>query len=115
MTLANGMSRDCHDRGSDPSHSEQDMIIWKGWGILTLVIAVVATAMGALISPGGAGLGLLVGAGVNWFVGQNLNRPLREAGLGSGQRHTLFWIPMEWWSIAMAALAIAGIAVLLAQ
>ena len=91
------------------------MIIWKGWGILTLVIAVIPISVGHLIGPAGAGIGLLVAAGVNWFVGQSFNRPLREAGLGAGQRHTLFWIPMEWWSIAMAALAIAGMAGLLGR
>lgn len=86
------------------------MIVWKGWGILTPLIVVSAVVTGTLTGgPYGAIGGSLVAAIVNWVVGQNFNRPLREAGVGPGRRHTFFWVPMELWSIAFLAYALLGL------
>lgn len=94
------------------------MLVWKGWGILTPIILVVGSLLGGSLRSSslgviGAAFGLLLAPLVNWFVGQHFNRPLREAGLGSGRRHTFFWIPMELWSfIYLAGVTIAiGMAV----
>jgi len=87
------------------------MLIWKGWGILTPIIVVVAVLIGYVAGGYGAIVGCIVAAIVNWFVGQAFNRPLREAGLGGGRRHTFFWIPMELWSIAVLAYALFALVV----
>ena len=85
------------------------MLVWRGWGLLTLVIAAVAAGFGSAVMTSsklqayGAAGGLFLGAVVNWFLGQSLNRPLREADFDHGRRHSLFWIPTAWWSLAMVA------------
>ena len=103
------------------------MIVWSGWGVLVIVIAVVVGGgLSALLGVGfrAAGLpqliaaapflGLAVAAAVNWVVGRRLNtRPGREMiDTATGRtvilrrRHSLFWIPMEWWSVALGLLAV---------
>ncbi len=102
------------------------MVIWSGWGILTVLIAAL---VGGTFSVGGTALletaglhrwsGLAVGLGllaaaVNWWVGRRLNgRPGRRlTNQATGQtvvlrwHHSLFFIPMQWWSVP---LAIAGV------
>lgn len=79
------------------------MIVWQGWGVLTLVIAGGTLALtGALFNSViptayGLPLGLVVAAVANWFIGRWLNR--------GKARHKLFWIAMEWWSIALLVFA----------
>jgi hypothetical protein len=95
---------------------ENDMIIWRGWGILALVIPL---ALGFLAEEAckallggeapnryfqlGAGAGLLV----VWFLGRWLNgRPQKilidpesgERGVLKGG-NSLFWIPMQYWAL----------------
>jgi hypothetical protein len=90
------------------------MIIWKGWGFLSVVIAAAFFFafgyLGHLIigeSPHrngvqyGAAVGLVIAAVVNWFVGRSLNRGNRTAGANVFSRHSLFFVSMEYWSIAM--------------
>ena len=92
------------------------MIIWKGWGILALVFAFAGGVLGMVLSEqvmrnkGPTALywvaaGLVVAAIANWVAGRALNRSRREAGAALTNRHSLFWIAMEWWSVAMLALA----------
>jgi hypothetical protein len=52
-------------------------------------------------------LAMVIAAALNWWVGQKLNRPLREAY--ADHLHSLFWIPMEWWSVAMIAGAVLAL------
>ena len=47
---------------------------------------------------------LLLAAVANWLIGHTLNRPLRDARWRD--RHSLFWIPMEWWSLVFIGIAI---------
>jgi hypothetical protein len=93
------------------------MIIWSGSGILVLLIAFLGAVLGVAIEPAvglpknvGLGLGLILAAIANWFVGQSLNSPSKARTLvdpKTGQkvifrpRNSLFWIPMQWWSVAM--------------
>jgi hypothetical protein len=83
------------------------MIIWRGWGILTPLIALacvagpVALAGSSSLAPIAFGASLVLAAVLNWLLGQKLNRPLREADFDHGRRHSFFFIPMEWWSVAM--------------
>lgn len=105
------------------------MIIWSGWGVLTALFAVGAVAGGVLLEavlrpiglPAQSGLiiGWLIAAVVNWLVGTRLNNgPARElVDPRTGQhvilrrRHTLFWIPMQYYSVLMVilgAIAVLG-------
>lgn len=100
------------------------MIIWSGWGFLSVVIAVVVGGLTTALTVLGleklglgtwTGMGLVAGlaaaALVNWLVGIRLNqRPGRElidAKTGERvvlrKRHSLFFIPMQWWSVPLAA------------
>jgi hypothetical protein len=76
---------------------------WSGWGILSLVFLVGATLPG-FVWPGPYSVvgGPFFAAVLNGFVGYTLNRPLRLSPAAAGRRHSLFLIPMEWWSVPMA-------------
>ena len=96
------------------------MIIWRGWGVLTIAIVVLVGGLVTAISVNvlketGRFVGLAFTAGlvaaalVNWFVGRRLNSaPGRELmDPATGQRvvlrrsHDLFFVPMEWWSVLL--------------
>jgi membrane protein YqaA with SNARE-associated domain len=89
------------------------MVIWNGWGVLGfLLFALAWTAADSLQShvlkpygSYGAAAVLLLGGIANWFIGEALNRPLHTARWRD--RHSLFWIPMEWWSLVFIGMAIA--------
>jgi len=54
---------------------------------------------------------LAAGCVVTWLVGRAFNRPLEEAGVPFSQRHSFFFIPIEWWSVpyvVVLALALVG-------
>ncbi|WP_376096446.1 hypothetical protein ACE7GA_04890 [Roseomonas sp. CCTCC AB2023176] len=102
------------------------MIIWSGWGILAPLVALLAgvpvlLAGNALLAGIAGGrwlglslvLGLLAAAAAVWWVGKRLNdQPGRELiDARTGERlilrpsHRLFFIPMQWWAVPLAALA----------
>lgn len=102
------------------------LVIWSGWGALTiLIVAVVTIAVGAIMQlllgaldyPQlaflAASTGLFAAAAVNWVVGKRMNAtPARElVDPATGERlllartHRLFWIRMEYWSLPVALLA----------
>ncbi|TPG41470.1 hypothetical protein EAH89_28715 [Roseomonas nepalensis] len=104
------------------------MIIWRGWGILTipivaltggLVVAILHNLMAGTGRYAGLALtaGLLTAAAVNWFVGRRLNRmPVRELlDPATGERvivrrsHDLFFVPMQWWSLLLLAAALVSL------
>jgi hypothetical protein len=81
------------------------MIIWKGWGFLSVIIAIVGAIIGGLIAEQiggptsfrrGMAFGFVVAAVANWFIGRALNQSRREGGAGVFNRHSLFFMPMEW-------------------
>jgi hypothetical protein len=88
-------------------------IVFRGWGILSVGIAVACGFIFAWLGNlfptvphsnpvrYGVALGLGVGAVVNWFVGRSLNQNMREANVNVLKRHSLFFLPMEYWSLAM--------------
>lgn len=100
------------------------MIVWRGWGILTLAIAVAALAAVELTAgPADAwavqvAVALLVAAAMNLWLGRRLNtgpaRVLIDAAAARRivvrPRHDLLFVPMEYWSAAFAlgAAAIAS-------
>ncbi|MDP4026898.1 hypothetical protein Q8W71_30360 [Methylobacterium sp. NEAU 140] len=105
------------------------MIIWSGWGMLSALIAAAglfgsvlldpALAHSGIPTPTGVVLVWVAAAGFNWWLGTRLNnRPGRELlDPRIGQivvlrgRHTLSWIPMQYYSVMMVllgALAVLG-------
>ncbi len=84
------------------------MLFWRGYGILSAVILVAAAVIGANISPRATIALLLGGAALNGAIGYLLNAPLRKAGATKDRLHTLFGVPMEYWSLAILAYAAFG-------
>ncbi|SDN11927.1 hypothetical protein [Allokutzneria albata] len=100
------------------------MIVWTGWGILTILIAAIGGAGGsgigvALGGPSdsanlGTVIGLLLAGVAIWFVGERLNRPVQGFDQATGQpvlyrnRHRLFWVPMQYFGpiVGLAALGV---------
>lgn len=102
------------------------MLIWSGWGILVVPVTLlvggsVTVLLGTLLNAAGldrmAGLALVIGllaaAGANWWVGQRLNgrpgRVLLDPATGQQvvlrRRHSLFFIPVQWWAVPLAVVA----------
>ncbi|MEU3015776.1 MULTISPECIES: hypothetical protein [unclassified Nocardiopsis] len=101
------------------------MIIWRGWGILVILIAAVFTVplgflaaetVGSESAGLGAGAGLLLGAVGVYFAGAKLNAPKQGFHPGTGQpveyrnAHTFFFVPMQYWGFI---LPIGGVAAIL--
>jgi len=97
---------------------ELAMIVWRGWGILTFAIGVAALAAGGLAwgrSDVPVVLALLIAGAANLWLGRRLNtgpgRVLIDAA--AARRivvrpcHDLLFVPMEYWSAAFAAGAVA--------
>ncbi|KHG33023.1 hypothetical protein [Sulfurospirillum sp. MES] len=102
------------------------MIIWKGWGILAIVIAIVCSVAMQLLCDAvfGAGyyrssrwampLALLLASGIIFFVGQKLNNKPGKVVIDKETNeeyilkstHSLFWIPLRYWGIVTAVLAV---------
>ncbi|KQP40055.1 hypothetical protein ASF49_21355 [Methylobacterium sp. Leaf104] len=110
------------------------MIIWSGWGMVSALIGGAALVISVLLDPALARLGVPTPTGVvlvwlaaafaNWTLGIRLNgRPGRELiDPRTGERvvlrarHTLFWIPMQYYSVLMLLLgALAAFAALMAH
>jgi hypothetical protein len=105
---------------------EAAMVVWRGWGLLTVGIAAAALAVAELTAgaadPAGlrARLGavLLVGAAANLWLGRRLNtRPARvmidtraARRVLVRPRNDLLFVPMEYWSAAfvLGAAALAS-------
>jgi hypothetical protein len=86
------------------------VIVWRGWGILVIVITAACVGLGGLIlSLLGysldsrmdfvAKLFMLPASIIIWFVGRWLNRPIK--------RHSLFFIPMEYWGVIIGILSLS--------
>jgi hypothetical protein len=110
------------------------MIIWRGYGVLAFIIAVLINLSieGILEATVGLPKGIiqyrkehswvwLVGMGLSgiacWYVGKALDaRELKNAKIvtdkETGQdirligRNDLFWIPVKWWSVVWVILGI---------
>ncbi|MGU3538044.1 hypothetical protein [Methylobacterium sp. A54F] len=103
------------------------MIIWSGWGFLPVLFGGLGMVAGVLLDPLLARLGLpaqsglivgwLAAAAVNGWVGTRLNggqgRELIDPTTGQRvilrRRHTLFWIPMQYYSVLMLLLGILAV------
>lgn len=95
------------------------IVIWKGWGLLVLVIALVVSlaTMMLLAALGvahgfGPALGAILSAVAIWVVGNKLNSPLKNRVLvdqNTGAEvilkpeHSLFFIKMQYWAFIVGA------------
>ena len=101
------------------------MLIWRGWGILAIVIpfgciAVLEQIVGKATyqsSPWYPTSGLLVGAVLvylvaNWFDTHASRHSREVVDTKTGEkftlahRHQFFFIDMKWWSVIVAVLAV---------
>jgi len=96
------------------------MIVWSGWGFLAAVIAIAGAVVGQLVLGDryGIGLGFLLAAIVNFLLGRKLNDSSKDQivvdektgeRMALKRRSTLFFIPMEWWSILMVGVAVISL------
>lgn len=98
------------------------MIIWRGWGILVLLIAaaiavpcgiVAGSLMGSQASGLGGAVGCVLAAVAVYFVGQKLNAPKQGFHPATGQpveyrnSHTFFFVPMQYWAFILPVFAVA--------
>ncbi|BBP71259.1 hypothetical protein PHLH6_32630 [Pseudomonas sp. Seg1] len=85
-------------------------LIWQGWGILSILIPLVGLISFAGLPNGlGVGVGLLVAAAANAFIGHKLNNapgktyidPATGGEVVFRKKHTLFFVPMQYMSVLM--------------
>ncbi len=101
-------------------------VVWSGYGFLALLIPVGLMLAGqfgmdAMLGGGwytghkaAAAVVLMVAAALVWIVGVKLNSdqgrvlvdPQTQEQVVLKRRHTIFWIPMQWASAFIAAVAI---------
>ncbi len=95
------------------------MIIWQGFGFLAALIPFVLLVLLSLLDKSntftyGNELVLVVSAIAVWLVGKKLNGakgkvlidPEIKQEVLLKNKHTLFWIPMEWYGLLLGALAV---------
>ncbi|AEM51942.1 hypothetical protein [Stenotrophomonas maltophilia] len=89
-------------------------MIYRGWGILTLVTPIAAILLLAYFFPhdGPKGniplqqvlLGAGIGATVNVLLGLWLNRSPRQKG--EAARHHFFFVPMQWAALVLVVVCV---------
>lgn len=95
------------------------MIIWQGFGFLAALIPFVLLVLLSLFDKShtftyGNELVLAVSAIAVWLVGKKLNGakgkilidPETKQEVLLKDKHTMFWIPMEWYGLVLGALAV---------
>jgi len=104
-------------------------VVWSGYGFLAFLIPIALVLAGhlgtdALLGGGwyaahkaAAAVLLMVAAALVWVVGVKLNSdpgrvlvdPQTQEQVVFKRRHTIFWIPMQWASALIAAMAIVAL------
>jgi hypothetical protein len=105
------------------------MIIWKGYGILVLVITFVIGWPTSYIfgklgykEDTGAAIGAIIAGVAIWFVGKKLNAPdnnkvildkLTGQQIPYKQTHSMFYIPMQYWAFIISGIGLIGLITML--
>jgi hypothetical protein len=98
------------------------MIFWKGYGILTLVIAIVVGGISSVVfskvgstEEMGAGVGAIISAIIIWFIGNKFNSAKNERIFIDKQtgrevivkpNHSLFFIKMQYWAFIIGIIGL---------
>ena len=95
------------------------MIIWSGLGFLPVLVMFVSTLLLSMAVPrnlfeAALIVSFLITATFSWFIGNRLNGQKghtvidKQSGeeITIRQKHTLFWIKMQYWAFIALALAI---------
>ncbi|MCW8919153.1 MAG: hypothetical protein OQL08_10110 [Gammaproteobacteria bacterium] len=102
------------------------MVVWKGWGILALIIPlVISLATGSTLgsyygenfykdSTWAMPLVLCVSSVIVFMVGYKINSKLGKIVIDPENNeqielkttHSMFWIPLQYWSLIILAMAI---------
>ena len=80
------------------------LIIYRGFGCLVPVILAFFAIVGALGGTTGLAVALVMAAGVLWFLGRAIN------GGDHGNEHTLYFVPVQYWSLFGVAGAVLSVA-----
>lgn len=104
-----------------------DMIVWRGYGILVVLLAVLGMVLGQLgveamgaalpeaYRPGGGFIGMLLAAALVYGLHRLIDakqppRVLVDKETGQEMvfkpKHDLFFIPVKYWSFVLIALAV---------
>lgn len=94
------------------------MVIWRGWGVLVLIefaiVFAVIRELGFEEPVSGLASGAVAALAI-WFTGRWFNNPAKDRVVVDAQtgaamrlvsRHSLFWIPMQWWALPVALFGI---------
>lgn len=95
------------------------IVIWKGWGLLVLVISLAVSLVTMMlfetlgVARGfGPALGMMLSAVAIWVVGNKLNSPLKNRVLVDKKtgadvvlkpEHSLFFIKFQYWAFVVGA------------
>jgi hypothetical protein len=98
------------------------IMIWKGWGLLVLVIAALIVVLTTIVFDKiglpvafGSALGMIISAFAIWQAGNKLNSPLKNRVLIDKQTgaevilkpdHSLFFIKMQYWAFVAGAIGL---------
>lgn len=91
------------------------MIVWSGWGILVVPLVAITVGLFTIVA-GAAGMHNMVGmvagfvaaAPLTWLLGRKLNGPDTSRTLVDPEtggtvvlqrRHSLFFIPVQYWAV----------------
>ena len=80
------------------------IVIYRGFGCLVPVILAFFAIVGALGGTTGLAVALVMAAGVLWFLGRAIN------GGDHGNEHTLYFVPVQYWSLVGVAAAVLSVA-----
>jgi hypothetical protein len=89
------------------------LIMWRGWGILALIVPALFFVAGQALadSVGGSGfwsthasaqtLTLMVAGAALLWMGRRLNAEYHESQGNAPRRHSLWFVPVEWWGVVL--------------
>jgi hypothetical protein len=99
------------------------IFVWTGWGVLVLLYGLAALLVGSVVGNVASlghrqlitiGIAEILAGVALWFTGVRLNsqpgRQLVDPKTGRNvvlrRRHTLFWIPMQYWAPVLALIGV---------